>query len=93
MPQAQRWQYTRGDTGVDVIERFLQQNGFTGDFTGKGDQRYLSRIHKSGAFSGGAVNNELAELIKMMALQTVAHSMPTALENSTTPTAQAGCTL
>lgn len=53
-----------GDTGVDVIERFLQQNGFTGDFTGKGDQRYLSRIHKSGAFSGGAVNSELAELIK-----------------------------
>lgn len=35
-----------GDTGVDVIERFLQQNGFTGDFTGKDDQRYLSRIHK-----------------------------------------------
>ena len=53
-----------GDTGVDVIERFLQQNGFTGDFTGKGDQRYLSRIHKSGAFSGGAVNSELAELVK-----------------------------
>ena len=70
-----------GDTGVDVIERFLQQNGFTGDFTGKGDQRYLSRIHKSGAFSGGAVNSELAELVKNDALQTVAHSMPTALEN------------
>ena len=29
----------------------------------------------------------------MMALQTATHSMPTALENLTTPTAQAGCTL
>lgn len=53
-----------GDSGVDVIERFLEQNGFTADFSGEKDQRYLQRIHKSGAFAGGAINSELAELIK-----------------------------
>ena len=59
-------QYCKNGRNIpaELFRRFLQQNGFTGDFTGKGDQRYLSRIHKSGAFSGGAVNSELAELIK-----------------------------
>lgn len=49
-----------GESGMDAIKRFLEQNGFTVETVGNG---YIKRIYKDGAFVGGQIQQELVNYL------------------------------
>lgn len=53
-----------GENGFDVMKRFLEQNGFTVYSTGTESGQYISRIERSGAFSGTYITESAKALME-----------------------------
>lgn len=68
-----------GENGFDVLCRFLSDNGFETVSDGSDQQRYISRIQREGAFSGGCITAEALDYLSSRGISLNGVSFPDSL--------------